>query len=424
MADPSWVINVKPLFAGVRVLCLDSGGVNGIIELKVLQAIEKVLGPKLPVQLFFDLIAGTRILPYEFVRPGESSKETKIWEAWISARATTAATPYFKIFQKEETGDQYVESVSQKACPVEVAHQETKLIWSDIANLPPDIMLSVGTGYNVKDGYTSQSGKSTNLDTDSSSSMSIFPLGNPFSKSAREVDKTDDQACNRMWNKFVSGKFTSTPSNMTEERRRYVRISPELNIPAVKFDDIQRIDEIEREAEEVLQQNMLVIKEVAHRLIASTFFFEKGVGSVKQTTSGYTCKGSICCRFRSWSDEMKSLGAFFISGLKGNFEPYFLIEDDIPGGEAQHIVLTEAAIRNMQRQGYFDIEPIQINALKEYAAIKISLCLQSASYVSGEITLPISGFPRQLMSEDANYAGALPRSHDPSYELDTSSANC
>lgn len=120
---------------------------------------------------------------------------------------------------------------------------------------------------------------------------------------------------------------------------------------------------------------------------------------------------------------MKSLGTFFISGLKGNFEPYFLIEDDIPGGKAQHIVLTETAIRNMQRQGYFDIEPIQINALKEYAAIRISLCLQSASYISGEITLPISGFPRQLMSEDANHAGVLPRFHDTSYELDISSAN-
>ncbi|KAI1446087.1 hypothetical protein F5Y02DRAFT_426089 [Annulohypoxylon stygium] len=515
MADPPWVINVKPPFAGVRVLCLDSGGVNGIVELKVLQAIEKILGPKLPVQLFFDLIAGTSAggiialgigvkgwsvnktiqefktlyheaftprrmislplfkslsstyhgsiyktkplevslkirfsdqnlfggiqsrhktpikvaitsttvsggrdvvfsnynrpdpmdmnIPYEFVRPGESSKEVKIWEV---ARATTAATPYFKICQKEETGDQYVESISRNACPVEVAHQEARLIWSDVANLPPDIMLSVGTGCHVKDGYMSQSGKSTNLNTDSSSSKNMFPLGNPFSKPTREVVKTDDQAFNRIWNKFVGGKFTSALSNTTEDRRRYVRISPELNIPAVKFDDIQRLDEIEREAEEVIQQNMLVIKEVAHRLIASTFFFEKDVGSVKQTASGYTCKGSICCKFRSWSDEMKSLGTFFISGLKGNFEPYFLIEDDIPGGKAQHIVLTETAIRNMQRQGYFDIEPIQINALKEYAAIRISLCLQSASYISGEITLPISGFPRQLMSEDANHAGS------------------
>ncbi|KAI1089740.1 hypothetical protein F5B19DRAFT_466124 [Rostrohypoxylon terebratum] len=75
---------------------------------------------------------------------------------------------------------------------------------------------------------------------------------------------------------------------------------------------------------------MLVVKEVAYRLIASTFFFEKEVGSVKLTTSGYTYKGSMCCRLRSWSDEMKSLGAFFISVLKGNFRRYFLIEGDIP----------------------------------------------------------------------------------------------
>ncbi|KAI1453420.1 hypothetical protein F4805DRAFT_443421 [Annulohypoxylon moriforme] len=522
MADPPWVIDTKPPYAGVRVLCLDSGGVNGIVELKVLQVIEKILGPKLPIRLFFDLIVGTsaggivslglgvkgwsinnairdfktlyqealvpremvgipllknlsstyhgsiyktkplekalkmrfseqnlfggvqsrnempikvavtsttvpgskavifsnynrpdhisQSLPYEFVRPGESLKEMKIWEA---ARATTAATPSFKVFQKAETGDQYVKSISRNACPVEVAQEEMKLIWSDVANSPPDIMLSVGAGCNTKDSHTFQGGKFTLPNSDVSSSMSASPppsTRNPLSKLAREADKSDDQTCNRIWDNFITGKFTSNSPDITEERQRYIRISPELNILAPKFDDIQRIDEIEREAEEVLQQNIFEIKETAHRLIASTFFFEKELGSVKQTPSGYTCKGSICCRFRNSSDEMKGLGAFFKSCLKGNFEPYLLIEDDIPGSAARHIVLTETIIRNMHQQGYFDMEPIRINALKEHGAIKITLCLQSTSYVSGEMRVPISGFPRQLMSEDAIRTGSYSES--------------
>lgn len=36
-----------------------SGGVRSIVELQVLKAIKKVLGSKLPLQLFFDLIVGS-----------------------------------------------------------------------------------------------------------------------------------------------------------------------------------------------------------------------------------------------------------------------------------------------------------------------------------------------------------------------------
>ncbi|PPJ52524.1 hypothetical protein CBER1_10253 [Cercospora berteroae] len=50
---------MKPLYAGVRVLSLDGGGIRGIVELEVLHAIERELDDSLPVQAFFDLIVGT-----------------------------------------------------------------------------------------------------------------------------------------------------------------------------------------------------------------------------------------------------------------------------------------------------------------------------------------------------------------------------
>lgn len=98
---------------------------------------------------------------------------------------------------------------------------------------------------------------------------------------------------------------------------------------------------------------------------------------------------------------MKALGRFLRSSLKGNFEPYFLIEDDLPGTAAQKIILTETMIRDMYQRGYFDIEPVRINASKEYTVIKILLCLQATPYTCGDTALSISGFPRQLMSEDS-----------------------
>ncbi|KAI1100934.1 hypothetical protein F4804DRAFT_348064 [Jackrogersella minutella] len=513
MVDPPWVITTKPLHAGVRVLCLDSGGIDGIVELKVLQAIERVLGPKLPIRNFFDLIVGTsagavialglgvkgwsvnkttrefkalykeaftprkmigipllgtlsstyygsvykmkpleaalrkgftnrslfggirirnempmkiavtstnalkskavvlsnynrpdppsQSIPYEFVRPGEPSKEMKIWEV---ARATTAAIPYFKPFQKAETKDQYIDSSPHNACPIWVAHEEMKLIWSDVADSPPDIMLSIGTGEYVRDRHTPREGRSSFSITDASSVISTAstkPIERIFTRFTGQEHKNDiSQMCKQTWDKFKAGKFTSGLSGEWEDNRRYLRISPELDIPVPKFDDIHRIDEIEREAEEALQQNRIEIKEVVHQLIASTFYFEKDLGPLKQTSSGYTCKGSIFCRFRKSSDEMKGLGNFLRSRLKGGFEPHFLIEDDMPGSTTQHVVLTETAIRDMCHQGYFDMEPIDINALKEHAAIKITLCLQTDPYPSGEKAVLISGFPRQLMCED------------------------
>lgn len=75
---------------------------------------------------------------------------------------------------------------------------------------------------------------------------------------------------------------------------------------------------------------MSVVREVAPRLIASSFF-EKEPWSLKQTTTGYTCAGSNFCRFPVSSDEMKALGEFLKSCLRANFEPNFRVADDTPG---------------------------------------------------------------------------------------------
>jgi hypothetical protein len=56
---PFHTIHLKPRLAGYRILTLDGGGVRGIIELKILDAIEERLGRRIPIQRFFDLIGGT-----------------------------------------------------------------------------------------------------------------------------------------------------------------------------------------------------------------------------------------------------------------------------------------------------------------------------------------------------------------------------
>lgn len=124
--------------------------------------------------------------------------------------------------------------------------------------------------------------------------------------------------------------------------------------------------------------------------------------------------GSIFCRFRQSSPELMALGSFLRSCCIGDFRPYFLVEDDIDSGTRQkrQIILSDAFILDMEAAGYFDIEPLTINTStdKQETATKISLSLQIAPYSTGPTTtataLPISGFPRRLLSEESGSTSA------------------
>ncbi|TGJ81236.1 hypothetical protein E0Z10_g7507 [Xylaria hypoxylon] len=555
IASPPWVIVTKPRFAGARTLCLDGGGIRGIIQLHVLRELEKILGPELPVQLFFDLIVGTdfggiiaialgvkkwsvssaiekfkdlcheayiargisklpfskafstfyhksqykhqplegalrrylseqplfgatshrswlatstrvavtatttagrqdvvfanynrpdlpqKKVPYHFSRADTPTKEIRMWEA---ARATTATTPLFSPFKKTETGFEYVNG---GMCPILAAHYEAKSIWKDIADSPPDLVLSIGSGRNIGDSSKTELGSPTSLHTTTNDSISTSntpsavirqgrggmgnykrqnPLGSPgidplARKSAAsgyivrnpqapmlvtfnnpisgQTDRLNDQRLSeKTWSNFLSTHV----SRKRAVRRRYRRICPEIFSKLPRFDDVAKLDDVEREAREVLRQNSAELVEIAHRLVASTFFFEKDMASVKQNSLGFTCtvysrvatyqttltvfEGSIFCRFRPHSPEIKALAWFLISLLDGDFEPYFLIEEEDQDGGARQIrqiVLTDSVLQDMHLQGNFQLE-------------------QNAPYSSGVHVLPVSGFPRRLMSEDGS----------------------
>ncbi|KAI0871339.1 hypothetical protein GGS24DRAFT_492309 [Hypoxylon argillaceum] len=448
IASPPWVIVTKPRYAGARTLCLDGGGVRGIVQLHVLRELEKILGPDLPIQLFFDLIVGTdfggviaialgvkkwsvssaiekfkdlcheayiargisklplsgalsifyhkslykhqplesalrrylseqplfgatshrsslaastrvavtatsiaarqdvvfanynrpdlpeKKTPYHFSRSDTPAKEIRMWEA---ARATTATGPLFSPFKKAETETEYTSGGMRSMCPILIAHHEAKSIWKDIAETPPDLVLSVGTGRNIGDNAKGELKSSMSLHTLTNDSLATANLpsavirqgrggmGNykrqnpqgpaspdPFSYRAAvrgyivrnpqapmlvtfnnpiagQTDRLNDpRISERTWNSFLSTHV----SHKASIRQRYRRICPELFSKLPKFDDVTKLDDVEREAQDVLRQNSAELVEIAHRLVASTFFFEKDMASVKQKSSGFTCTGS------------------------------------------------------------------------------------------------------------------------------------
>lgn len=57
--QPPQLIQLKPEYAGVRILTLDGGGVHGILELALWRLVEEEIGLELPICRYFDLVVGT-----------------------------------------------------------------------------------------------------------------------------------------------------------------------------------------------------------------------------------------------------------------------------------------------------------------------------------------------------------------------------
>lgn len=68
----------------------------------------------------------------------------RLWEA---AGATSAAPPFFKPFESRRR-QTYLDGAIYYNNPIRVANHERKYFWPDVAENPPDIILSLGTGKN------------------------------------------------------------------------------------------------------------------------------------------------------------------------------------------------------------------------------------------------------------------------------------
>ena len=82
---------------------------------------------------------------YEFVRSDGPEFEMQVWQA---AAATSSAPGYFKPFYNHRTNQTYMDGGLCYNNPINVANRERQLLWPDVANHRPDLLLSIGTGTN------------------------------------------------------------------------------------------------------------------------------------------------------------------------------------------------------------------------------------------------------------------------------------
>lgn len=508
-------IKFKPAGAGVRVLCLDGGGIRGVVQLEVLKAIEQALDDYLPVQSFFDLIVGTgtggmiavalsmqdrsvdavsdmftavcdhaftpkltipiigpiaaalgsgpryKTKPlhhalktafgeeqdlfgsatkttmttrvaltsttatvrdsivlanyrrsedtapmYQFERPHEPEMELKIWQ---TVAASTAAPNYFKPFVFHSRS--YLDGGLRNPNPAFIADRERRLIWPDIGD--PDLFLSLGTGQNrisvlskLSERPRGLSGSPILQQPGPSSTIERKGIAKLFQ--SRRVDDVLDAEL--AWTDFRTFAVREKNEN---KGRRYIRFNPDLDKEPPAPDRKDDLRSLQHSVKKRLQtpHRQAALRNVAHRLLASTFYFDLQTKQTAEKTE-QVCSGVVSCRFEDGSMEMCALGKILEERQTEDFEPYLFIRPDASKDEGYQIVITMDVIRGMTDNSVFGLPNIMIPLKDESKATSINLFLTAHDGLEPD-GFPISGFPRVLLVEPSSSHQRRPTRGEP-----------
>jgi hypothetical protein len=208
-----------------------------------------------------------------------------------SARATSAAPTYFKPFRNPRTMEGYVDGAVFHNNPVRIANYESKLLWPDADQQAPDILLSIGTGQhglesaNLLDASFSDSRRlqirkklqqvkpvprekrSMPMLKDIESWLTIFKK--------RVESALDAEATWKEFRKDVVGASSQAAAE------RYIRFNPRTKNRIPKMDEKSQVDTLQEDVIASLRAHtsQTKIKNIAQRLVASAFYFEKSCPS-------------------------------------------------------------------------------------------------------------------------------------------------
>ncbi|THY21832.1 FabD/lysophospholipase-like protein [Aureobasidium pullulans] len=225
-----------------------------------------------------------------FVRPDNPEDELEVWEA---AAATSAAPFYFKPFVHQKTGKSYIDGGLYHNNPVHVANRERKLLWPDLANKHPDMLLSIGTGQNLDDVEREkrQRHSSVSRSGDRSRSPTRQARGlrrtlNSFGALYQRFDNILD--AENTWTDFKAD-IDNLDSNFPSP---YIRINLDLERKLPPFDAKEKFQELRQDVRERLRDPDVVrmTRDIASSLIASSFYFRL-LSSVPQRSGRVRCTG-------------------------------------------------------------------------------------------------------------------------------------
>lgn len=281
--------------------------------------------------------------------------------------------------------------------PIQIADKERKLIWPDLENEYPDLVVSVGTTYNSAARLSTEKAAMPRLGV-FAHGKALYRIAVDHIASALDSEKT--------WHSYIN--VLQPPSN---HRAKYIRLNPQLNEDPPRLDDVENMSYIQDKTREMLSSDDR-IQTVALRLIASSFYFEKsqsvelasdgsvqirGVYFAHPLKSIYSLlfAGNIHCRLPEDSKEISELGKLLRSKMQPPGDNLsFIIQEEHRGRYAKQACITTDVIERMVRKCQFKMNNIRLELSNQLATTEILLNF------GAEGVYPISRFPRSLLQDE------------------------
>lgn len=196
-----------------------------------------------------------------------------------------------------------------------------------------------------------------------------------------------------------------------EKGRNYLRLNPDLGKSPPANDNKQEIESLQDNVRKGLQgsHKARALRNIAHRLVASSFYLDS-----RSTVTGEfgerAFSGTLACRFKYGSTQLRALGHVLRDRAIDGFEPYFLIKPDATSKyQSSKVVFTKEIIRVMVERGIFALPSISIPLQDDPRESTINLFFEPADTLEPD-GFPISGFPDILDNTLTRQASNLERS--------------
>lgn len=145
--------------------------------------------------------------------------------------------------------------------PIFIADSERKQIWPELADSPPDILISIGTGYNSMKMTSPTVSK---------------PLANPPKRGLISHFQTfkriaQDHVAVSLDSERTWKSWLQTLPNSLENAKRFTRLNVSCTGDPPLLDDIKSRPRLQQDVRDQYTLNRSV-EDVAHRLVASSFY--------------------------------------------------------------------------------------------------------------------------------------------------------
>lgn len=192
--------------------------------------------------------------------------------------------------------------------PARIAFLESKLLWRDVEDCHPDILLSVGTSHNGED--TTGSAEPRNRLQRRARDPDLTPQpenvrrqgfgnwlrNNTVVQMVQVMVNRVDNILNseQLWMEFRTWVLDARAAS---ESRRYQRINPNLGYRPPRLDEKTQLEGLRATVIDKLRNTNSYrwrIGRIVHRLVASTFYFEKRE-QPREYDGYHLCKGETPC---------------------------------------------------------------------------------------------------------------------------------